>query len=46
MEIITWLIDLILRMFDQGHRFGLMNNLANYCGLNIIKSELCELTSS
>lgn len=31
------------RFFDKEHRLGLMNHLLNYLGVDILKSELCEL---
>ncbi len=36
-------MGLSLKIFDQGHKFGLMNHLVNYFGLGIIEDELCEL---
>ncbi len=33
-------MDLILKIIDWGHKFGLMNNLVNYFGLGIIEYEL------
>ncbi len=36
-------MDLILKIFDQGHGLGLMNNLVNYFGLNMVLNELCKL---
>jgi hypothetical protein len=39
----TYVPYLTLRFFDKEHRLGLMNHLLNYPGLDIFKSELCEL---
>jgi hypothetical protein len=39
----TYVPYLALRFFDKEHRFGLINHLLNYLGLDIFKSELCEL---
>ncbi len=36
-------MGLILKIFDQGHEFELMNNLVKYFGLGISEDELCEL---
>ncbi len=36
-------MGLIFKIFDQGHKFGLINNLVNYFGLGVIEDELCEL---
>jgi hypothetical protein len=32
-----------LRILDEGHRIGLMNNLIIYFELNTIESELCGI---
>jgi hypothetical protein len=32
-----------LKFYDYKHRLGLMNNLVNYFGLNIIENESYEL---
>ncbi len=39
----TYVPYLTLRFFDKEHGLGLMNNLLNYLGLDLFKSELCEL---
>ncbi len=39
----TYVPTLPWRFFDKEHRLGLMNRLLNYLGLDILKSELCEL---
>jgi hypothetical protein len=36
-------MGLTLRILDEGHRFGLMNNFIIYFEINTIEIELCGL---
>ncbi len=40
------LLNLTLRIFDEGHRLEFMNNVVKYFGLNIIEVNYVDLISS